>query len=71
MSGLALSSHAPVSHCRVCRPDRPRFALFDDRRALSRESVSNKGQNAAIAEKRILPWEATIQAMLVDGGGEQ
>jgi hypothetical protein len=32
--------------------------------------VSNRGQNAAIAEKHFLPWEATVQAMPVYGGRE-
>jgi hypothetical protein len=32
--------------------------------------VSNNGQNAAIADKPFLPWEATVQVMLVHGGGE-
>ena len=32
--------------------------------------MSNRGQNAAIAEKHFLPWEATVQAMPVYGGRE-
>jgi hypothetical protein len=32
--------------------------------------VSNKGQNAAIAEKPFPPWEAIVQATPVYGGGE-